>query len=184
MFERTPVRDNPSPSYLPTELRSGQHDTGTFEGIQGVSRFLGISAGVRRRIQPNPPAGDVRLREYQHGPWIQLTNRRIEAENAKAEGVIFEKRVFDLAKQAVAGLHGVGIQSCEMTTIANVLRGACKYRALGKEQQRKLSEEKRKEAENTCRVLDACLQFDSRRLASLLGFTIKREKTFGEGVPI
>lgn len=71
-----------------------------------MSRFLGISAGVRRRIQPNPPAGDVRLREYQHGPWIQLTNRRVEAENAKAEGVIFEKRVFDLAKQAVAGLHG------------------------------------------------------------------------------
>lgn len=38
---------------------------------------------------------------------------------------------------------GVGIRSCEMTTIANILRGACKYRALGKEQQRKLSEKKR-----------------------------------------
>jgi len=37
---------------------------------------------------------------------MQDTNRRIEAENQKGEGVIFEKRVFDLAKQAVAGLHG------------------------------------------------------------------------------
>lgn len=37
---------------------------------------------------------------------MQLANRRIEAENAKAEGVIFEKRVFDLARQAVAGLQG------------------------------------------------------------------------------
>lgn len=74
--------------------------------LQEVSRFLGISAGRRRRIHPNPPAGDVRLREYRHGPWIQLTNQRIEAENVKAEGVIFEKRVFDLAKQAVAALHG------------------------------------------------------------------------------
>lgn len=37
---------------------------------------------------------------------MQDTNRRIEAENQKGEGVIFEKRVFDLAKQAVAALHG------------------------------------------------------------------------------
>ena len=40
------------------------------------------------------------------------------------------------------------------------------------------------EMEDACRVLDACLQFDGRRLASLLGFTVKREKTFGKGVPI
>ena len=40
------------------------------------------------------------------------------------------------------------------------------------------------EIEDACRVLDACLQFDGRRLASLLGFTVKREKTFGKGVPI
>lgn len=37
---------------------------------------------------------------------MQLTNQRIEAENAKAEGVVSEKRVFDLAKQAVAALQG------------------------------------------------------------------------------
>lgn len=37
---------------------------------------------------------------------MEYTNRRIEAENLKAEGVIFEKRVFDLAKQAVAALQG------------------------------------------------------------------------------
>ena len=37
---------------------------------------------------------------------MEKTNRRIEAENLKAEAVIFEKRVFDLAKQAVAGLQG------------------------------------------------------------------------------
>lgn len=37
---------------------------------------------------------------------MQLTNQRLEAENVKAEGVVFEKRVFDLAKQAVAALQG------------------------------------------------------------------------------
>lgn len=41
-----------------------------------------------------------------------------------------------------------------------------------------------KETEQACRVLDACLQFDGRRLAGLLGATIKRQKTFGEGAPI
>lgn len=41
-----------------------------------------------------------------------------------------------------------------------------------------------KETEHMCRVLDACLYFDGRRLAALLGYTVKREKTFGEGVPI
>ena len=35
-------------------------------------------------------------------------------------------------------LSGVGVLSCEMTTIANTLRMACKYRALGKEQKRRL----------------------------------------------
>lgn len=38
--------------------------------------------------------------------------------------------------------------------------------------------------EDASRVLDACLRFDGRRLASLLDFTVKREKTFGNGVPI
>lgn len=41
-----------------------------------------------------------------------------------------------------------------------------------------------KEKEDSCRVLDACLRFDGRRLAALLGYTVKREKTFGNGVPI
>lgn len=68
--------------------------------------YLGIATGRRRRISPNPTAGDVRSREYRYGPWMERTNRRIEAENLKAEGVIFEKRVFDLAKQAVAALQG------------------------------------------------------------------------------
>ncbi|CAM9788417.1 unnamed protein product, partial [Ectocarpus sp. 4 AP-2014] len=115
----------------------------TFEGIQAMSYSLSLaSAGRRRRIKPNPPAGEVRSREYRHGPWMQLTNQRLEAENAKAQGVIFEKRVFDLAKQAVAALQGVGIR-CEMTTIANVLRTACKYRALEKGRQRALPEQEK-----------------------------------------
>lgn len=71
-----------------------------------MSISLGIDTGCRRRIPSNPTAGDVRSREYRHGPWMDRTNRRIEAENFKAEGVIFEKRVFDLAKQAVAALQG------------------------------------------------------------------------------
>lgn len=121
---------------------------------------------------------------------MQLINRQIEAENLKGEGVIFEKRVFDLAKQAVASLQGetsllaaqhgvmpckpiaagnwnmfvtlivtvvlcslcrlpsptplgVGVRSCEMTTVANTIRTACKFRALTKQQQRELSEAKR-----------------------------------------
>eukprot|EP00903_Cladosiphon_okamuranus_P015009 g13888.t1 len=115
---------------------------------------------------------------------MKRTNRQMEVENLKGESVIFEKRVFDLAKQAVASLQGVGVRSCEMTTVANIVRTACKFRALTRQQQLELSETKMKEAEQTCRVLDACLRFDGRRLAALLGFTVKREKTFGEGVPI
>lgn len=163
---------------------------------QELSHALGLSVGSRRRIQPNPAAGDVRSREYRHSPWMQLTNRQIEAENLKGESVIFEKRVFDLAKQAVASLQGeaaccppltktgslyccvwlidslavllssliflldyhdgcslcclpslapvgVGVRSCEMTTVANTIRTACKFRALQKEQQRELPEPKR-----------------------------------------
>lgn len=78
----------------------------SFRFFQELSYALGLSVGSRRRIQPNPAAGDVRSKEYRHGPWMQLTNRQIEAENLKGECVIFEKRVFDLAKQAVASLHG------------------------------------------------------------------------------
>lgn len=73
---------------------------------QEISNYLGLNTGRRRRILPNPTAGDVRSREYLYGPWMERTNRRIEDENLKAEGVIFEKRVFDLAKQAVAALQG------------------------------------------------------------------------------
>lgn len=67
---------------------------------------MGVRRTPRKRIVPNPPAAVVREREYRYGPWMEKTNRRIEAENVKAEAVIFEKRVFDLAKQAVAGLQG------------------------------------------------------------------------------
>lgn len=77
------------------------------------------SAGRRRRIKPNPPAGEVRSREYRHGPWMQLTNQRLEAENAKAEGVIFEKRVFDLAKQAVAALQGDMFRTARTRVVLN-----------------------------------------------------------------
>lgn len=69
---------------------------------------MGICSVHQRRIVPNPPAAVVRKREYDHGPWMEPTNRRIEAEKSKAEAVIFEKRVFDLAKQAVASLQGNG----------------------------------------------------------------------------
>lgn len=37
---------------------------------------------------------------------MERSNRWIESENAKAAAVLFDKRVFDMAKQAVASLQG------------------------------------------------------------------------------
>lgn len=67
---------------------------------------MGTGARSKRRVLPNPPAGVIRAREVQQGPWMQKTNQQMEAENVKAKGVLFEKRVFDIAKQAVASLQG------------------------------------------------------------------------------
>lgn len=38
---------------------------------------------------------------------------------------------------------GVGVRSCEMTRVANIIRTACKFRALTKQQQRELPETKK-----------------------------------------
>ncbi|CAN0148799.1 unnamed protein product [Ascophyllum nodosum] len=149
-----------------------------------MARALGVScSATRRHISPNPPAGEVRSREVSYGPWMETTNRRIEAENTKARTILFDRRVFGLAKQAVESLEAIGVR-CEMTTIANILRNASKHRALGKEEQQAISGKTREEMEHACRVLNACLKFDGQHLATLLGLAVRREKTFGEGVPL
>lgn len=84
---------------------------------------MGISSTHRRRIVPNPPAAVIREREYRHGPWMKRTNRRIEVETSKAEAVIFEKRIFDLAKQAVASLQGDTYMDCvDLSRRAHICR--------------------------------------------------------------
>mmetsp|Transcript_22087 Transcript_22087/g.28590 ORF Transcript_22087/g.28590 Transcript_22087/m.28590 type:complete len:209 (+) Transcript_22087:153-779(+) len=157
------------------------------EGLKKSATYKEIMSS-RRRINPNPAAGEIRKRELK-GLWMQAPLCETEQENAKARGVLEEKRVFGLAKQAVGGLATINVRF-EMTTVANLVRLAYRYRTLRAEAQdqgqppaqhlaQKLSAQKIQEMEHANEVLDAVLQYNMYKLAELLGCPVRKPKTFG-----
>jgi len=146
--------------------------------------------GNRRRIDPNPPAGEVRRRELE-GAWMQKPLREIQQENDKARKIVEEKRIFGLGRQAAAGLALAGAKGGpDATGIANHVRDAYRYRAARAEAQRsgvppadhlaqKFNPNKLKELEHSNEILDAVLQYKIYKLADLLGCPVKKPKTFG-----
>eukprot|EP00640_Fibrocapsa_japonica_P007166 CAMPEP_0113945396 /NCGR_PEP_ID=MMETSP1339-20121228/45346_1 /TAXON_ID=94617 /ORGANISM="Fibrocapsa japonica" /LENGTH=192 /DNA_ID=CAMNT_0000950969 /DNA_START=54 /DNA_END=632 /DNA_ORIENTATION=- /assembly_acc=CAM_ASM_000762 len=132
----------------------------------------------RRKINCNPPAGDVRRQELS-GAWMTSHLEEIEKENAKARVVLDEKRTFGLAKQAQAGLQQIGVRY-EMTSIANIIRAAYRYRALRDEGgTQRFTADKVQEGEHSLQVLDAVLQYKIYKLAELLGCPVRKNMTYG-----
>eukprot|EP00968_Pinguiococcus_pyrenoidosus_P010042 scaffold789_cov261-Pinguiococcus_pyrenoidosus.AAC.19 len=128
----------------------------------------------RRRIEPNPSAGAVRAREL-HCAWMLPASKRIELENEKAAAIIFDKRVFNLAKQTAAGLAGIQIRY-EMTSLANIIRDACRFREQGSSLARG-NPKRLKELELSLEIYDACLRFDMPAVARLLGIDPRLAET-------
>ena len=143
-------------------------------GDRQVVEFLETARGS---VHPNPGAGSIHRREA-CGQWRQEATNRIAEENDKAELELQEKRVFGLAKQTSAGLsHSLGVRY-EMTSIANYLRLAFRFKrgeVAGLDQQ----PTKLAECEHASLVLDAALQYDLRRVAKLLSTRVPQERTFG-----
>jgi len=127
------------------------------------------------KIKANPGAGDVRTVEL-NGKWMEFWNDRVEAEMDKAKVVLYEKRIFGLAKQTAAGLLKIGCKK-EMTTIANVVRMAIIYKESGIPKGQ--SEARSKEMEKSSRVLDAIMCYDMVKVANLLEIPPEVPKTFG-----
>jgi len=107
---------------------------------------------------------------------MEFWNDRVSNETEKARGVLYEKRIFGLAKQTAAGLQKIGIKY-EMTSLANVIRTAIRYKESGVP--KGYSEKRAKEMENCGRVCDAIMCFDLVKAAELLNVSPPKPKTFG-----
>lgn len=135
-----------------------------------------VSPTGRRTVKANPSSGFIRRRELQ-APWVAPHQRRIKIENMKAEAAMQEKRVVHLARQTERGLANMGVRY-ELTTIANVLRLAFKFRGASGEELDLLPNGK--EVEHALIVLDAAQRFDLKRVFRLLsGHPVKEPATFG-----
>jgi hypothetical protein len=127
------------------------------------------------KIRYNPPAGTVRVVELD-GAWMQSWNKLVDDENVMATKVIYEKRIFGLAKQTAAGLSLIGVKF-EMTTLAAMIKDALVYKR--GEMKPTVSAQRRGEYEKASAVLDAVMAYDLEKAANLLGIPPPVPKTFG-----
>jgi len=111
---------------------------------------------------------------------MESWNDRVSNETTKARTVLYEKRIFGLAKQSSAGLANLGIKY-EMTSLANVIRMALRYKEAGGVCPKGYSKDRREEMERSGRVFDAVMSYDYGKVAGLLNVSPEREKTFGNG---
>ena len=127
------------------------------------------------RIRASPAAGDIRKFELS-GLWMEFWNARVQADTDKAKGVLYEKRIFGLARQTAKGLDGIGVRF-EMTSIANVVRDALRFKFDGIP--KGTSDKRRGEMERASLVFEAIMAYDMHKVANLLEVPPKRPLTFG-----
>jgi len=127
------------------------------------------------RVRYNPTAGDVRDIELR-GTWMEKSNQMVADENEKAQGVLYEKRIFGLARQTAAGLAKINVKY-EMTSIANIIKDGLVYKRSGIPAG--ASEARSKEYEQGSSVVDAINIYDMHKVADLLKVTPARPVTFG-----
>lgn len=126
-------------------------------------------------MRANPAAGDIRKVELS-GLWMEFWNARVQADTDKACGVLYEKRIFGLARQTASGLDGIGVRF-EMTSIANVVRDALKFKFDGLP--KGISDKRKGEMEKASLVFEAIMAYDMHKVANLLMVPPERPKTFG-----
>jgi hypothetical protein len=119
----------------------------------------------------------VRVYELQ-GRWMEAWNALIDEDNGKASKVIYDKRIFGLARQTSKGLLQIGVKF-EMTTLAAMIRDALVYKR--GEVKSTVSANRLAEYEKAGAVLDAVMAYDLGRTAELLGVKPPVSKTFGNG---
>ena len=129
------------------------------------------------KIRNNPPAGEVRRIELT-GEWMEFWNDRVETETEKARVVLYEKRIFGLAKQTAAGLAKIGIKY-EMTSLANIIRMALIVKRDGMPVKGSINDKRRGEMERSVGVMGAIVAYDLVKVAELLDVMSARPKTFG-----
>lgn len=129
------------------------------------------------KIRNNPPAGEVRRIELT-GEWMEFWNDRVETETEKARVVLYEKRIFGLAKQTAAGLAKIGIKY-EMTSLANIIRMALIVKRDGMPAKGSINDKRRGEMERSVGVMGAIVAYDLVKVAELLDVMSARPKTFG-----
>jgi len=127
------------------------------------------------RVRYNPAAGVIRKTELS-GRWMEFWNDRIQKETDKSRSMFYEKRIFGLARQTATGLLEIGVKY-EMTSIANYVRDALKYKSEGMPEG--ISEKRRGEYELAGKVFDAIMNFNLHKVAELLEVPPERPKTFG-----
>jgi hypothetical protein len=127
------------------------------------------------KVRYNPAAGDIRKVELS-GTWMEFWNDRVQKETDKARVMLYDKRIFGLARQTAAGLLEIGVKY-EMTSIANYVRDALKYKAEG--MPKGISEKRQGEYELAGRVFDAIMNYNLHKVAELLEVPPERPKTFG-----
>ena len=127
------------------------------------------------KVRANPTAGSIRTVE-RDGDWMTFWNDRVQADTDKAQGVLYDKRIFGLARQTAAGLLKIGVKY-EMTSIANVVRDALLFKL--NKIPASTSERRRKEMERAGLVFEAIIAYNMPKVAELLEVPPERPKTFG-----
>jgi hypothetical protein len=112
-------------------------------------------------------------------PWMARTLALERHAQAKAQTLVYNKRLMGLARQTSEGLAGVGTKY-DVTEMAILLRAAHTYRALPEA----APEHQRQAGERAGKVLDAALRYDCKKVAELLSLQLPAPRTFGDGVPL